>query len=251
MLYLWRRSALTSCAAALLVAGLLTASAQAAGTLVADNRLLDVAAAASESGSTTSNDPAPVVPVFGAMFDEVLDSLLQESLPLNRAEASADASQTSSFDASPDFLTVIASGYSHSYGKINSFTGVNDAQSDSDSVFSIEFSVSAATPWSISAGTDDEGSGSTGRVRLHPVGGDDIFILQGTGTLQDTASGVLDPGNYELIGEARTAAFVSTDLASFQDREAAFNLEFRLVPEPASGVLMLLGCCALLRRRGA
>ena len=58
---------------------------------------------------------------------------------------------------------------------------------------------------------------------------------------------LLQLGDYELIAEADVIGFVQD--GGFFSRDASYDLTFTLVPEPASGILLLIGASVLARRR--
>ncbi|MCA9252568.1 MAG: hypothetical protein KDA54_15690 [Phycisphaerales bacterium] len=242
-----RGAALYSCAVFALFAG---RSVMAAATLTVDDREMEVEASVAEGFNSSGIGPSSFFPsADGAAWNSAAQTGLVTSFPAGDAESSAEATQQSSFDSTPMFTMVTASGTANAYGSVDAFATSADADSSADSVFDIQFTITTAQDWSITAMTDDEGSGSTGRVRLRPLGGADIFILQGTGTLNDSASGTLQPGDYQLIGEARSAGFASTSGAGFYNRDSAFSLEFTIVPEPVSGMLLLVAAPLIMRRR--
>jgi hypothetical protein len=222
----------------------------AGATLTVDDREMEVEASVTEGFNGTGVGPTSFFPSGdGASWNSVAQTGLVTSSPAGDAESSALATQQSSFDSSPLFTSVTASGTANAFGTIDAFATSADADSSADSVFDIQFTVSSPQDWSITAMTDDEGTGSTARVRLRPVGGADIFILQGTGTMNDSDSGILQPGDYQLIGEARSAGFASTIGSGFFDRDSEFSFEFTIVPEPVSGMLLLVAAPLIMRRR--
>lgn len=242
-----RGAALYSCAVFALFVG---RSAMAAATLTVDDREMEVEASVTEGINSAGIGPSSFFPTSaGASWNSVAQTGLVNSFPAGDAESSAFATQQSSFDSTPMFTSVTASGTANAFGSVDSFALSADADSSADSIFDIQFTITTPQDWSITAMTDDEGSGSTGRVRLRPVGGPDIFILQGTGTLNDSASGTLQPGDYQLIGEARSAGFASTIGSGFYNRDSAFSLEFTIVPEPVSGMLLLVAAPLIMRRK--
>ncbi len=241
------RVAVYSCAVLALGAGRF---AFAGATLTVDDREMEVEASVAEGGNASGIGPTSFFPTGdGDSWNSIAQTGLVTSSPSGDAESSALATHNSSFDSAPMFTMVTASGTANAFGRVDGFALNADADSSADSIFDIQFSIDSPQDWSITAMTDDEGSGSTGRVRLRPVGGSDIFILQGTGTLSDSASGILQPGDYQLIGEARSAGFASTIGSSFYNRDSEFSFEFSIVPEPVSGMLLLAAAPLLLRRR--
>lgn len=225
--------------------------AKAAALLTGDDREIEVEASVSEGGAGHTVGPSLLTPNFGDPFTPFLETGLLVSSPSGDAEASAMSIQSSSFDTVPGFSWVSATGSANAFGRVDAFATIADAQSSADSIFDITFTVDTPQQWSIIATIDDEGSGSTGRVRLRQVGGGvNEFLLQGTGQLSASASGTLDPGiTYQLRGEARVAGFASSFGSSFFNKDAAFSLEFNIVPEPATGLLALVCGPLLLRRR--
>jgi hypothetical protein len=229
------------------VALMVAQSVQATATLTSDDRYIEIEADVTIDGVNSHVGPLSDMPAMGELFDtSMTDGVPAGALPA--AEADAFASQTSSFDASPVFTSIMAEGAANAHGQINSFTEITDFSSSAESVFSIVFNVATAQDWSISASILDEGSGSTARVRLRHLGGADVFLLQNT-TGSDSGSGTLDPGDYELLGEAKAIFFGSSTGTSFYDKDANFSFDFSIVPEPASGLLLLIGGSLLLRRR--
>lgn len=243
-----RGAALYSCAVVALLTG---RSVLAGATLTVDDREIEISASVSEGLNSSGIGPLHFFPpVTGELWNTTHSTGLVVSNPMGDAQSSAVATQTSSFDASPEFTTVTASGDANASGGVDISASNADADSDADSVFDIQFTISSPQTWSITATIEDDGSGSTGRVRLRPVGELDIFILQGNnGTFNDSAGGLLQPGDYQLIGEARVAGFASTIGNSLYNKDAAFSFEFNIVPEPVSGTILLLGAPLILRRR--
>jgi hypothetical protein len=237
------------CAAALAVA-MVTQAALATATLTRDDRELVIEATASENGAGLTTGEVVQTPSFGDAFGLALGSGLIESQPAGDAQAQATAQQISSFDASPDFMSVHAEGVAEARGQIDAFALIASNDANAESNFVIEFNITVPMTWTLDASILDEGSGSTGYVRLRPVGGSNIFNLDqnsGVSVLSDT--GTLQPGDYELLAKASGTAFGSQDFNTFFDRDAEFALDFSIVPEPASGLLLLLGGVAALRRR--
>jgi hypothetical protein len=238
--------------------GVLTAlvvspTAIAAGLLTVDDREMVVGASVTEGFNGTGVGPTTFTPAFGAPYNVAGGTGLVESFPTVSAEAEASFSHNSGFvfDSPNVFSSLSAEGTAKATGTLNAFANNSDAQSEADSVFDIQFTLDTPMAYSITASILDEGSGSTARVRLRPVGGADIFILQGTGTFNDVMdSGPLPAGDYQLIGEAKVAGFVTTSVGgSFFDRDAEFALQFNLIPEPATGLLLLMGSALCIRRR--
>ena len=239
----WPGIALGVCAA------LITQSAMAGATLTHDLREIQVSTDVTLNGINVAQGDAGTPDSDGAAFlKRVLSSVPSGSNPDAFAEASAY--QDSSFDAAPVFTSISAEGTVSTHAQIFEFSGTFDATGDADSVFTIRFTIDSPQDWTISASIVDTGSGETGRVRLREYQGEDIFLLQNA-TGSDSGFGTLDPGEYELIGEARALSFASSATAVVQFREAQFDFDFTIVPEPASGLLMLLVSPMLLRRRSA
>ncbi|GJM26823.1 MAG: hypothetical protein DHS20C16_32380 [Phycisphaerae bacterium] len=243
----FRGAAVYSCAVFALVAG---RSAKAGATLTVDDREIEVAASVTEGFNSSGIGPSSFFPpALGSSWNVGSDTGLVVSNPAGDAESSAIAVHNSSFDSAPMFSMVTASGTANAYGSVDAFATSADAQSNADSVFDIQFTITSPQDWSITAMTDDEGSGSTARVRLRPVGGSDIFILQGDGVMNGSDSGTLPPDDYQLIGEAKAVGFASTIGSSFFNKDAAFSFEFSIVPEPVSGMLVLVAAPLIVRRR--
>jgi hypothetical protein len=234
---------------AALVVSIVGQATLAASTLTRDDRALEIYAAVTEGFNARGIGPLSNTPSFGEPFAINLGSGTVESTPNGDAQSRATATQDSSLDASPNFMSVHAEGTANAFGSLTAFAFDADAEANADSHFEIEFNIDAPMTWSINASIEDEGASTAGRVRLRPVGGSDIFLLEGTGALSDADGGVLQPGDYELIGQATAAGFVTTvSGGTVFDRDAAFAFDFTVAPEPATGLLLLLGGVAGLRR---
>ena len=97
--------------------------ASATVTLILDERMVEIFVDASDFGGSSVVNPAPITPSFGGPLNNGYDSTNILS-PLGSASGRAISSQTSSFDASPSFMTVTASGASS--GEIDADFDVND-----------------------------------------------------------------------------------------------------------------------------
>jgi hypothetical protein len=177
-----------------------------------------------------------------------MDTGLLLSPASGAAEAQATASQISSFNASP-FSMITASGTAHAFGTVDSFSIDSLADVDATSDFVIQFSIASPQQWSMTASILDDGASRTAYVRLREVGAVDfIFNLQ-TNTGSDSAAGTLPAGVYEIMARAFAAGFASSTGSGFFNRDAEFSFEFTVIPEPASGLILL--CCGGLALRRA
>jgi len=224
------------------------AALEAAATLTQDLRELEIAASVTEGFNSQGIGPISNAPAFGAAYNMVFGSGQLTSSPAGDAQARATATQLSSLDASPIFTSVSAAGTAEANGTVDAFATSADSSGDATSDFVIQFNVANPQAWSITASIMDEGSGSTAYVRLREVGAVTyLFNLSGDGSLNDSDGGVLPAGDYEILGRAAGVGFASSEGAGFYDRDAEFALEFNLIPEPATGAL-LLACAGLMRR---
>jgi len=217
-------------------------SVNATVMLTQDNRQVDILVDASDLGGSNIVNPSPINPAFGTLLNSGYDSGNILS-PQASVSATASASQFSSFDATPSFMSISASAMSS--GNINADFDFNNATVSAESTFSIQFNITTAMTYTLIGSVTDESSGSTGRVRLRPVGGSDIFIQSTSGAFSD--SQLLAAGDYELIGDADIFGFVQD--GGFFSRDAGYDFTFTLVPEPASGILLLIGAGLLIGRR--
>jgi hypothetical protein len=228
-------------------AGFAVQATMAGAILTRDERVLDALLDVTDLGGSTMYNPPAFTPTLGAPLNLDMDSGVMHS-PSDGAEGQAQAWQISSLDASPEFMSISADSYSRSYGTTDDYL-IGDAQAEAKSDFLMEFTLTMTMDYLFTGSVTDESStsttSSTGRVLLRPLGGSNIHVLSTTGTFD--WSGTLEPGTYELIGTARTLGHVFD--GGFFDKEAAFDFEFTLVPEPTTALLVLIGCACVMRRR--
>lgn len=227
--------------AASVCAAALAQTAVATVTLTQDLRSIEVSVDASDLGGSAPVTGGPLSPSFGDPMNAAFDTLTVSS-PLGSATGRAITSQVSSLDASPNFMMATASGMSS--GNISADFDFNNVSLSAESLFRIQFNLSSMMTYSLTGTVDDGTSGSTGRVRLRPIGGSDIDIQNTTGAFN--FSGSLAPGDYEVIGEADIFAFVQD--GGFFNKDASYDLTFTLIPEPATGLLAMVGCTLIVRR---
>ncbi|MCB9850294.1 MAG: PEP-CTERM sorting domain-containing protein [Phycisphaerales bacterium] len=221
-----------------------------AAMLVSDDRVLTASLDFSEDGAPSFVGPITDFPTFGADYDDMVATGDSSSDPNGDVDGDATATQTATFDSAP-FSVITASGSADISLVVRSFSGTNDGSAEAESIFDILFTVDSPQTWSLSATVDDAGSGRVGRVRLRPEGEADMFNLStSSGMASDSADVDLVPGTtYQLLAEATANGFVTSAGSTVSNRDASFSLEFRAVPEPASGLLLLLGGLVGLRRR--
>lgn len=217
--------------------------AHAGGTLTRDDRSIDILASASDLSGGEIVNPLATSPSFGIDWDFGFDSgTVFSDTAASNARAVAD--QVSTFDDPLAFSTVNANGSIHIEGDTDLFD-ISDAQASADSVFEIEFSIDSNQMYTLSGSAMDDGGRSFSRVFLRFPNGSIIYQAEDDPSFMD--SGMLIPGDYELVGEASAVDFAQ-DGDSF-DLDASYDLTFTLVPEPASGFLLLMGSAMLMRRR--
>ena len=225
-----------------LCAATFTRMAMATVTLVDDRRAIDLLVDSTDFGGTSLFNPLPVSPGFGVAWNLATGSGPILS-PTAAGTGEVNASQISSFDTTPLFSSITASGTAD--GSISADFDSVSVNVSADSTFEILFTVTSPQDYTLSGSVVDEGSGSTGRVRLRPAGGANIFIQSTTGSFND--SGTLAPGDYELIGEAKAIGFTTS--TGFFNKSGSFDLMFNVVPEPAAALLLSVGAVMILRRR--
>lgn len=224
--------------------GLVTPLA-AAGTISFSDQLRSIESHTEVASSETSDadNQTKMAPDFSP-FTETVDVTSSLTVGPDTIAAFADAAQNSTLAADG----IDADGMAHA-ATDPTVSGV-DPSGSGNSYISLTFEVDADTPFllsgalSISAIAGD-GYGAVGFYFLGPGG---VPVLEAFIDEESTeplaAGGILVAGEYTLDVFASAYADTSDDAAV-----ASFDFALSLIPEPASGLLALLGGVLLRRRR--
>lgn len=246
----WRRIACALCA----LAGVsLPRTVQAAASLLTDTRQLEVDVGVGDLFQDVDPLEATDGPDFaGADYNKSI-SYNNVHTSSGAATASATASQISSLLGGTLFTSISAMGQATTSG-----------QTDSDAIYAIGYALSEfdidfrlLTPhaFTMSGVLDEVGSGSLAELALSEIGGSTIVTIGDEGAFAEPgnllpAGYTLPAGDYRLRIRARVNANIGD--SNVFNRSASFqNVQFTLIPEPASGLLIALGAAALARPRRA
>jgi hypothetical protein len=159
------------------------------------------------------------------------------AVPFAPFDASVEAG--SSWTASQS--STVASTLLAGVGQAGTSTGETG---NASSIYDITFDVDVATPYKITGVLDNQSSGLAltfqlfeGSNVLYEVDGGGVF-----GTTPLSNQDVLAPGTYRLLVQASFAGAGAGD-------QASYSFEFGQVPEPGTGLLVMLGLSVLSLRR--
>jgi hypothetical protein len=212
-------------------------------TITADNRMIEALVDCTDGGGTWTWGPTTWTPSApGAAFNETLE--YNGISPNAQVDADGIAIQSSSLDGSTTFTSLTTSGSAYAFANVSG-SSPNFAQVDVESYFWIQFTIDTAQDYTLTGALSrDSVSGPSVRIRLRPVGGDNIHYSTVAGSFD--WQGTLEPGTYELQARA-TSLYAGS---SYYNRIASYdNVQFTLIPEPGALSLLVLGLPLLRRRR--
>jgi hypothetical protein len=217
-------------------------AAMAGAVLTRDNREVDAVLDLTDGGGSVLHNPASVSPGMGESMYIELDTGDQLG-PTGGAVGRVAASQYSGFNASPEFTSLTASGYSWSSGSSIDFV-FGSAQAAAASELEMRFTLDSPLDFVLTGSLTEE-MHSSSFLQLRRLGGVSVFGALADGPFEK--SGTLMGGTYELFAHARTAGFAQFGAAF--DRVAGFDFELTLAPEPAMALPALFGFAWVMRRR--